>query len=153
MRHLIDPVYFQDYILAGKPEFMLKSTKNQVGEVFIVRLNKTGDKYWVKNRLREFLGRLEHIENDLYTFERSRSILLPYQEKQIEQFSWFWIRFLQNTLPPYIEIRYNGRCGHCGRELTHPESLPIGIGPDCFVKLGLTHKQLKLSQHKVLSNG
>lgn len=142
MKHIIDPVYYQDYILAGKPEFMLKSTKNQVEEIYVVRLSKDGDRYWVQNRTREYLGRLELVENDLYAFTRTRAMLLPYQEKQVERFEWFWLRFLQKTLPPHIEVRYAGRCAHCGRELTHPESLPIGIGPDCFKKLGLTHKTL-----------
>jgi hypothetical protein len=39
-------------------------------------------------------------------------------------------------------INHYNRCGHCHRPLTHPESIPIGIGPDCFKKLGLQHKIL-----------
>ena len=26
-------------------------------------------------------------------------------------------------------------CGHCGRKLTHPDSIPLGIGPDCEFRL------------------
>lgn len=142
MQHIINPVYYQDYILAGKPEFVLASTKNKVEEIFIVRRNKHGYLWFVKNRTRGNLGVIKLLENDLHVFERASRTMMAYEEKQIEQFEWFWSRFLSSTLPPYIEIRYDGRCAHCRRELTHPDSLPIGIGPDCFVKLGLTHKTL-----------
>jgi hypothetical protein len=36
-----------------------------------------------------------------------------------------------------LVIRHEGRCGHCGRTLTVPESIDRGIGPDCWAKLGL----------------
>lgn len=35
------------------------------------------------------------------------------------------------------DIHHEGRCGRCGRPLTVPESLLIGLGPDCASKMGL----------------
>ena len=40
-------------------------------------------------------------------------------------------------LHPALVIRHEGRCGHCGRTLTVPESIDRGIGPDCWAKLGM----------------
>lgn len=39
------------------------------------------------------------------------------------------------ALPPNIALIENsGSCSRCGRQLTHPESLRLGIGPDCAGK-------------------
>lgn len=39
---------------------------------------------------------------------------------------------------PY-ELQAADRCGRCGRELTHPDSIPVGIGPECAAKSGAFH--------------
>lgn len=33
-----------------------------------------------------------------------------------------------------LEVWHEGRCGRCGRKLTVPESLAIGLGPECASK-------------------
>jgi len=33
-----------------------------------------------------------------------------------------------------VEIWHEGRCGRCGRALTHPDSIASGIGPECARK-------------------
>lgn len=35
------------------------------------------------------------------------------------------------TLPEGYKLHHEGRCGHCGRPLTTPESVESGIGPIC----------------------
>jgi hypothetical protein len=37
-------------------------------------------------------------------------------------------------------------CGCCGRQLTHPDSIPVGIGPECAAKNNLFHPGYS-SQH------
>jgi Family of unknown function (DUF6011) len=34
-------------------------------------------------------------------------------------------------------IRHEGKCGRCGRRLTTPESVELGIGPDCAEQMGM----------------
>lgn len=34
-------------------------------------------------------------------------------------------------IPVKYHINHAGKCGRCARELTHPESLKSGIGPEC----------------------
>lgn len=36
-------------------------------------------------------------------------------------------------------LHHEGRCGRCGRPLTVPESLEVGIGPDCAEKMGIDY--------------
>jgi hypothetical protein len=48
--------------------------------------------------------------------------------------AWF-LRELGRTaddgVPQDVIFRHEGKCGRCGRELTHPESIDIGLGPEC----------------------
>jgi hypothetical protein len=39
---------------------------------------------------------------------------------------------------PYA-IQAADACGMCGRPLTHPDSIPVGIGPECAAKSGAFH--------------
>ena len=38
-------------------------------------------------------------------------------------------------LPAGYSVRHEGKCGCCGRKLTHPESLTRGIGPECWSRI------------------
>lgn len=149
MEHIINPVYYQDFILAGKCEFTIRSVKTGNEEMFVINKSTTQrDLYWVNNRMREHLGFLKRVPAiaDIWNFEK-KSDIMAYQEHQIKIFSWLWhnmmLGVITNDKLKAIQIinPYN-RCAHCHRTLTHPESIPIGIGPDCFKKLGLTHKTL-----------
>lgn len=145
MQHIINPVYYQDFILSGKPEFTLKSLKTGNEEIFVVNKNRYDRMYYVNNRIRELLGRMMPMATieDVWSFIPLSNVITKFQENQIEIFGWFWNHMLQGTIDGRITvINHTGRCGHCHRPLTHLESMPIGIGPDCFKKLGLTHKQL-----------
>lgn len=33
-----------------------------------------------------------------------------------------------------VSIQHAGKCGRCGRKLTRPESIDLGIGPECAMK-------------------
>lgn len=45
-------------------------------------------------------------------------------------FTMKWL-LAYSTLTPKIEFWHSGRCGRCGRKLTVPESVELGIGPEC----------------------
>lgn len=149
MEHIINPVYYQDFILAGNCEFMIRSLKTGSEEMFVVKKGKAEKLYWVNNRLRELIGQLHllHAVEDIWAFSQNTHNVTVYQAPQIKIFSWLWHNMMlgvaTNEKLKAIQIinPYN-RCAHCHRQLTHPESIPIGIGPDCFKKLGLTHKTL-----------
>lgn len=51
---------------------------------------------------------------------------------------------------PYT-VQAANTCGACGRELTHPDSIPVGIGPECAAKLGSFHPGYS-SQHVATRN-
>jgi hypothetical protein len=51
-----------------------------------------------------------------------------------------WSFLADGTVPEAangrVEVAEEAFCGCCGRELTHPDSIAIGIGPECEKKLG-----------------
>lgn len=48
-------------------------------------------------------------------------------------FAWCW-KHLERCGERF-EFAHAGRCGRCGRLLTHPESIESGIGPECQGKM------------------
>lgn len=40
-------------------------------------------------------------------------------------------------VPDGYRFHHVGRCGRCGRELTVPESIESGFGPECIHKIGI----------------
>jgi uncharacterized protein DUF6011 len=51
-------------------------------------------------------------------------------------FAWIWKHLSAGHLPPECEIWHDGRCSRCRRQLTVPESLASGLGPECARKMG-----------------
>lgn len=47
-------------------------------------------------------------------------------------FTWTIGRLMVGVEPDGVEIWHAGKCGICGRKLTVPSSIAIGIGPDCL---------------------
>lgn len=46
-------------------------------------------------------------------------------------FAWFWGRLSKGLPVDEAEVWHLGRCGRCGRDLTVPESVACGLGPEC----------------------
>lgn len=68
----------------------------------------------------------------------TRASKMNEQSKPVMVFKWTMKHvFGDRQLPEGYQIRHAGKCGCCGRTLTEPLSLTIGIGPECRRKLGL----------------
>jgi hypothetical protein len=46
-------------------------------------------------------------------------------------FDWILKRLVADELPASLTIQHSGHCCRCGREITHPDSIARGIGPEC----------------------
>lgn len=55
----------------------------------------------------------------------------------VKAFRYFYAYLCAGRVAPKLEVRHEGHCGRCGRELTHPDSIDRGIGPDCWATMGL----------------
>ena len=48
---------------------------------------------------------------------------------------WVFMCINKDKVPADLKIFHEGTCGKCGRELTVPESIQIGIGPVCLAQM------------------
>jgi Family of unknown function (DUF6011) len=46
-------------------------------------------------------------------------------------FQWSFAQLSSGRMPSLLDVYHEGRCGRCGRQLTTPESIERGLGPEC----------------------
>lgn len=63
--------------------------------------------------------------------------------QSVKVFQYVLNKLKSNSLPEFIEIWHEGRCGKCNRPLTVPESIITGIGPECAKRLSKAEKRDK----------
>lgn len=51
----------------------------------------------------------------------------------VRSFAYLWEHI--DELPEHVEVWHHGFCLRCGRQLTVPESIASGYGPDCMARL------------------
>ena len=49
-------------------------------------------------------------------------------------FVWLIAQLLRGTIPDTVKVFHHGYCGRCGKLLTTPESVSLGLGPTCVAK-------------------
>ena len=77
-----------------------------------------------------WLGRI--VNGQFYLTRKSREMGLSENTSSVKAIIWVLINLgHHNKMPAWLEIWHEGRCGHCGRPLTVPESIESGIGPVC----------------------
>lgn len=101
--------------------FTYKIKKYQDGKVSFVKVLTSPDLY-------TFIG---SIMND---FKWSLKSKISNDAQSVKVFNWVFNKLKVDDLPEFIEIWHEGKCGRCGRELTVPESIKSGFGPECIKK-------------------
>lgn len=74
-----------------------------------------------------------YYKNSEYNHSPKSNIGIDAQS--IKVFNWVVSNLKNGTLPSIIEIWHDGRCGKCGKQLTVPKSIEVGIGPDCAKRI------------------
>lgn len=59
---------------------------------------------------------------------------LPENHAAVRAFGYLMHCLNRNEYPALVEVWHNGSCGKCGRVLKDPESIEVGIGPECRKK-------------------
>jgi len=65
---------------------------------------------------------------------KTRNSKVSMESQSIRALLWVF-RNLDN-LPAGYEVRHSGKCARCGRKLTTPESIDMGVGPVCASAMG-----------------
>lgn len=136
----------RQFMLAGDATITIKSLTS--GLHFTYRIQRADEKPGDRNPAPWFVKLLVNGEDWLYLgmlsdwqgkvgFRLTSKSAHAQDAKTVKAFTFAWAHIQTDRLPAGLEIRHEGRCGRCNRALTHPESLDLGIGPECAGKMGL----------------
>lgn len=80
-----------------------------------------------------YLGILDPVTGQVRTTAKSsyRADSTP-----VKAFNWCMARVWRDASIEPAKLWHVGRCGRCGRALTVPSSIEMGLGPECAGKLG-----------------
>lgn len=135
------------FVLAGRAHMTLQSLKtdkhftyrikqaidkktNEPADVFFVSLLRTGT---ADGGNFDYVGLIDEQRG----FRLTKNSKFPENAKPVLAWRYFWSHLRQEKHAPNLLVFHEGRCGRCGRTLTHPESITIGIGPECASIMGL----------------
>ena len=104
-----------------------EKTEANPNPAWFVRVLGDGDR-WV------YLGMLREPTAPLLLTKASKANA---DSPSVRAFTFTWAHLQTGRLPEQLEVRHDGHCGRCSRTLTNPDSLDLGIGPDCAEKMGL----------------
>lgn len=143
------------YLKAGNATLTLRSAKTGVRYTYRVRLadppeqsglwaDETSVQRWFVSLLAGtenesdyvYLGVLEERSGRV-AFRLTKKSRMTRESLPVVAFSWAVTQLAKGALPASLEIWHTGRCGRCGRLLTVPESVALGIGPECAERMGL----------------
>lgn len=142
-RTMADPAEIAVFTLAGHATLTLKSLAS--GSHYTYRVSKSDDgRLWFVSVLVDggdgtyaYLG-IIRPESNGPLFRTTAKSSFKDDSPACRAFRYFFQAVvLHHTVPAQLEVRHEGHCGRCGRELTHPDSIDRGIGPDCAGHLGI----------------
>lgn len=134
MDHRVDDIEaMKRYLLAGNAKFTLRSQKTGNHLTYKVRRGEQRDVWWV-NRLAEgyeYIGMIDRY--GVFRWTSSVPMDLRYCQ-HAKVFTWFWAGINKGSLSGHLQFYHMGKCGKCGRDLTDPLSIKLGLGPECRKK-------------------
>lgn len=143
-KRLTDKDDIQMYITGGKGKFRLKSTRSNKEFTYKISCvtNKWNERYnenifYVSSVIpgsNRFLG-IYNLEDNKYI--HSKKSLIKFDSLEVKGFKWLIHQFdIDDIFPEEMEFYHMGICSCCGKSLTTPESIKMGIGPVCFNHYG-----------------
>lgn len=132
-----------DFFFGGNAIFTVKSQVSGEHKTFKIRKTKPSPKYpiasfmllvLVGNESYDYVG---HVDDKNGALRLTTNSKREFTSPDVITFKWFMKHLFGDKVFSKAEIMHAGKCGRCGRTLTHPESLLTGIGPECAKKLSL----------------
>lgn len=141
-----DNIYL--YVYGGRGRFTMTSKKSGVSYEYKLSTMSKGhprydeNTYYVSVKHEHGFGFMGVFKSDEDKYIHPRSSDYKYDSKPVAGFLWL-IKILKSDseFPSDMEFRHMGVCSICGRSLTTPESIKLGIGPVCYERYG--NKRLK----------
>lgn len=76
-------------------------------------------------------------------FKHGKKSKITKDAQSVRVFDYVFNNLVSNSLPNFIEVWHEGRCGKCGRNLTVPGSIANGLGPECIKSISKSEKRDK----------
>lgn len=120
------------FVFGGNSIFTCKNLKTENRFTFKVKKHREKDIYFVSvltnPDLYEFIGSIYKDGK----FKHSLKSRISLDAQSVKVFNYIIENLNSGSLPAFIEIWHEGKCGRCGRTLTVPESISSGFGPECI---------------------
>ena len=124
----------EKFILAGKAIFTVTSKKSGVRFTFKVRQVNENQPHFVSllsgpdnTSSYTFLGTIFNKQN----YFHGRKSRIGSDAPSALAFNWVWNHRNDKDFADKVEVHHEGKCCRCGRALTVPRSIELGIGPEC----------------------
>jgi hypothetical protein len=133
------------FVLAGNAYFTLVSQRTGVRFTYRVSKSKpnpaypqNGDTYFVSVLTGpdnwsnySYAGLLQEMGGLGWGVRQTRGSKISPNNPGYRGVVWFLGRVLNGRPAESVEFYHAGKCGRCGRMLTVPESIQVGLGPEC----------------------
>jgi uncharacterized protein DUF6011 len=125
------------FILAGNATFTVVSAKTGTRFTYRIRAKEIEG-----GRTLHFVSVLTGADNESdytflgtvfegKTFKHSPRSHIGIDAPSARAFKWSFERIMGDGLGTDASVHHEGKCGRCGRKLTVPESIELGLGPEC----------------------
>ena len=141
--HLLNLERSKKFILAGNSTFTVVSKETGKRYTFKIRAKKDGSILFVSYLFNQdngkdykFLGTIFKDSNPTpYRYFPSKKKTDP-KSVVNRTFEYVYDAIMNQKQSKFdkIEFWHEGKCGRCGRKLTVPESIEIGLGPYCITQ-------------------
>jgi hypothetical protein len=139
-----NPAHARAFALAGNATLTLVSLKTGARFTYRIRKGKKrpDDPHFVSVRDGEGFSYLGCVFKD-GTFKVTRRSRYDSGQPCARAFRFFKEALDAGAFHPQLEVWHEGRCGKCGRQLTVPESIATGLGPECSAVAGVARVKLE----------
>lgn len=76
-------------------------------------------------------------------FRHGKKSKITKESQSVRVFQYVLTNLINSSLPNFVEVWHDGRCGKCGKTLTVPSSIANGLGPECIKTLLKSEKRDK----------
>jgi len=122
------------FIFGGNSLFTLVSKKTKKRFTFKLKKAKSKEAYWI-SRLRGPDNTSDYEYIGAFFLDDGFKPKKETDAYSLKAIGWFLNNLKNDHLSNQVELWHEGRCGICGRRLTVPESIDIGIGPECIKRI------------------
>jgi hypothetical protein len=134
----VAPANVKQFMLAGNATFTVRSEKTQNRFTLKVVQPTENGPHFVKvlrgsdnENAYSFVGTI--FANGTYAHGKKSKISEDAPAAKAAR--WVVSKVLKGEELPNCELWHEGRCGRCGRKLTVPESIELGLGPECATRI------------------